>query len=79
MFLFDPSENIKKPTVCFTVCFFVVCQCERYRNVVKLSCRSLLFTKYKTFLKNKKWSGTSFHTTFFASVLNKNVSLVIIY
>ena len=44
MFLFDPSENIKKPKVCFTVCFFVVCQGERYRNVVKLSCRSLLFT-----------------------------------
>ena len=32
----------------------VVCQVEGYRNMLKLSCRSLAFTSYKASLKNKK-------------------------
>ena len=38
---------------------FVVCQVEDYQNILKISCRQLAFTSYKSFLKNKKRSGTS--------------------
>ena len=33
---------------------FIVCRVEGYQNILKLSCRRLGFTSYKTFLKNKK-------------------------
>ena len=38
---------------------FIVCQVDNYRNILKLSWRTLSFTSYKTFLKSKKRSGTS--------------------
>ena len=38
---------------------FGVCQVEDYRNILKLSCRSLAFTSYWTFFKIKKRSATS--------------------
>ena len=34
-------------------------QVEGYRNILKISCRPIVFTSYKTFLKNKKKSATS--------------------
>ena len=39
--------------------FFIVCQVECYRNILKLSCRLLAFTSYKAFWKNKKRNATS--------------------
>ena len=33
---------------------FIVCQVEGYRSISKLSCRSLYFSSYKHFLKNKR-------------------------
>ena len=38
---------------------FVVCQVEDYRNMLKLSCRPLVFISYKTLLINKKILGTT--------------------
>ena len=58
---------------------FIVCQVENYRNWLKLRCRLLVFTFYKAFLKNKKWSGTSLPASFFARFLKKNISLVTFY
>ena len=48
----------------FIQLLFIVCQVEDYRNILKLSCGSLAFTSYKTFLKNKKRSGTSLPASF---------------
>ena len=59
--------------------FFIAYQGKGYRNIVKLSCRSLAFTTYKAFLKNKKWSGTSLCASFSALFLNKNIYLVIFH
>ena len=42
----------------------IVYQVEDYCNILKLSCRPLAFTLYKTFVKNKKRSGTSFPASF---------------
>ena len=42
----------------------IACQAEGYLKMLKLSCRPLAFTSYKTFLKNKKSSGTSFPASF---------------
>ena len=33
---------------------FIVCQVEGYRNLMKLSCRTLAFTSYEAFLKIKR-------------------------
>ena len=38
---------------------FIVCQIEGYRNILKLSCRSLPFYSYTVFLKNKNRSRTA--------------------
>ena len=57
----------------------IVYQVEDYCNILKLSCRPLAFILYKTFVKNKKRSGTSFPASFSSWVLRKNVSLVIFY
>ena len=46
---------------------------------LELTCRSLAFTSYKTFLKNRKWSGTSLPASFSAWVLKKNITVVIFY
>ena len=63
----------------FYTVFFIVCQVEDYRNILKLSFRPLAFTSHKGFLKNKKRSVTSFSASFSARFLNKNISLVIWY
>ena len=38
----------------FMLFVFILSQVERYRNVLKLSCRSLAITSNKAFLKYKK-------------------------
>ena len=43
---------------------FTVCELEGYQNILKLNCWRLAFTLHKTFLKDKKRSGTSLPTTF---------------
>ena len=50
-----------------------------YLKILKLSCKPLPVTSYKTFLKNKKRSGTSLLASFSAWILNKSISLVIFY
>ena len=45
---------------------FIVCQVEGYRNILKLSCKSLAYTSNKAFLKNKKSSQTNVSATFFS-------------
>ena len=37
----------------FLTVFFVVCQAEDYRKILKLSCRQLAFTSLKAFLKTR--------------------------
>ena len=59
---FLKNQNLKS----FIQFVFIVCQVEGYRNILKLSCKSLAFTSYDTFLKNKKWSGTSLLASFSA-------------
>ena len=58
---------------------FVVCQVEDYWNILKLSCRPLVFTSYKAYLKSKTRSGTNLPVSFSACVFKKNISLVIFY
>ena len=50
----------------FYIVCFIVSQVEGYRNALKLSCRSLAFTSYEAFLKNKRGSGTSLAASFSA-------------
>ena len=59
--------------------FFIVCQVEGYRNILKLGCRSLAFTSCKTYLKTKERSRTSFHALFSVWYMKENISLVIFY
>ena len=58
---------------------FIVCQVEGYRNILKLGCRRLGFTSNKTFLENKKRSGTSLLVSLSGWFLKKNISLVTFY
>ena len=53
-------------------------QVEDYRNILKLNCRPFAFTTYEDFLKNKKWSGTSFLASFSAWFSKKSISRVIL-
>ena len=57
----------------------IVCQVEGYRYVLKLSCRPLAFTSYKTYFKKKRSSGTSLPASFFARFLKENICLIIFY
>ena len=43
-----------------------VCQVEGYQNILKISCRPLILTSHKAFLKNKKRSRASFPASFSA-------------
>ena len=52
--LFSKNSKLKFSTV-----VSIVCQVKGYRNILKLSCRSLAFTSYIAFSLNKKWYGTS--------------------
>ena len=45
------SESISKRLVQFV---YIVFQVGGYQNILKLNCRPLAFTSYKTFLKNKR-------------------------
>ena len=56
---------------------FIACQDKGYRNIYKLSCRSVTFTPYKGFSKNKKRPRTSLLASFSAWFLKKTISLVI--
>ena len=47
----------------YTVCFYSTLSCG-YRDILKLSYRSLAFTSCKAFFKNKKRSRTSLPTSF---------------
>ena len=42
----------------------IVCQADDYQNILKLSCRSLAFTLFMDFFKNKERSGTSVPVSF---------------
>ena len=45
---------------------YIVYQVEGYRNIIKLSCRQLVFNSFKAFIKTKRMSGTSFLASFSA-------------
>ena len=47
----------------YTVCF-IVCQVEGYQNILKLSCRPIVFTLCKALLENKERSRTSTPASF---------------
>ena len=61
----EPFQKVKIEHISGSIVYkfipFVLtaCQVEDYRNMLKLSCRQLVFVSYKAFLKNKKRSGTS--------------------
>ena len=46
-------------TLKFYIFVFIACQVEGNQNFLTLSYKSMAFTSYKAFLRNKKWSGTS--------------------
>ena len=52
--------------------FLLYAHAEIYRKILKLSFRPYDFTSYKTFLKNKKRTGTRLPTSFSARFLKKN-------
>ena len=58
-------------------CFFLYVQIEVH--LLKLRCWPIAFILYKTFLKNKKRSGTCLHALFFAWFLRKNSHILYIY
>ena len=45
---------------------------------IKTKLQTIACITSKAFLRNKKRSGTNFHTSFSASLLKKNISLVIL-
>ena len=57
----------------------IACQGEDYCSILKLSCRSLAFTSYKAFLKNKKRSETSLPASFSTKTMKKNIPIVMFY
>ena len=54
-------------------------QGEVYQNILKVRCWPLTLTLYKVFLKNRKRSGASLPTKFFAKILKKNNFHAIFY
>ena len=60
---FFKISKLKKVYIQFV---FIVCQVQRYRNILKLSSRPLAFTSYKAFLKNKRRPKTSLVASFSA-------------
>ena len=58
------NHNISgsNPKVLYSL--FLLYAIEGYQNTLKLSCRPLVFTSYKAFLKNEKRSGTSLPASF---------------
>ena len=61
----------------FTQFVFIVCQVERYQNILKLSFRPLADPPYKAISKTKMRSGASLPASFSALFLNKNICLAI--
>ena len=66
------SESISKSLMQFV---YVVFQVEGYQNILKLSCRPLVFTSYKAFLKNKTWFRTSLFGSLCYIFLTDQISL----
>ena len=65
--------------VSFIQFVFIICQVEGAQNVLKRSCRTLAFTSYKAFSKNKKRSGTNLPVSFSAQFLKKNISQEVVF
>ena len=61
----------------FTQFVFIICQVERYQNILKLSFRPLAVPPYKAISKTKMRSGASLPASFSALFLNKNICLAI--
>ena len=59
--------------------FLLYAKIEGYRTILKLSCRPVACVSYKAFSKNKKRFWNSFHASFSAWFLKKNISHVIFY
>ena len=59
--------------------FFVAYQVEGYKNMLTLSCRPVVFTSCKAFLKNWKRSETRFPFSLSAWFLNRSIYLDIFY
>ena len=74
-----PFSKNSKLSISLDQFLFIVGQVEGYRNILKLSCRSLSFISYKAFVKNKKRSGTTLCASFCAWYLKKNISFIIFY
>ena len=62
----------------YTVCFYSTLSCG-YRDILKLSYRSLAFTSCKAFFKNKKRSRTSLPTSFSVWFLKKSYLVIFYY
>ena len=54
--------------------FFIACQVEGYRNILKVRWRPLAITKCKASIKSKTKSGTSLPALFSAGFLKENIS-----
>ena len=79
---FSKSKNwayLQINSLSFIRFVFIVRQAENCRTISKFSWRPPGFTSYKTFLKNKKRSGTSLPTSFSTWFLKKNIYIVIFY
>ena len=75
-----PFSKNSKLSISLDQFLFIVGQVEGYRNILKLSCRSVSFISYKAFSKNKKkGSGTTLCASFCAWYLKKNISFIIFY
>ena len=62
-----------------TVCFFYCMPSWVLSKYIKTKLQNICFSLYKTFLKNKKTSGTSLPASFFAWFLQQDFSLVIFF
>ena len=58
------SKSLNRQSEMLYSLFLLYVQVKVYQNSSKVRCRPLAFTLYKTFLKNKKSSGTSLRASF---------------
>ena len=74
------SKSLNQQTEHFIPLAFIVCTSSLYvyQNLLKLRYCPLAFTFCKSFLKNKKRSGTSLPSSFSAWLLKKNISRVVL-
>ena len=59
--------------------FFIICQVEDYRNILKVSSRSFVTSSYKVFYKNKKRSKTSLPVSYSTWFLKKKIYIILFY